>query len=81
MIKKFIDKLLGTSLGGKGGRPSFGKRQEVGPQEHGIAVAGFDPETPLPKTKSSPREKNNRGTLAGRGPSVTTLTAAAPRRA
>ena len=36
MIKKFIDKLLGTSLGGKGGRPSFGKRQEVGPQEHGI---------------------------------------------
>ena len=30
MIKKFIDKLLGTSLGGKGGRPSFGKRQEVG---------------------------------------------------
>ena len=36
MIKKFIDKLLGNSLGGKGGRPSFGKRQEVGPQEHGI---------------------------------------------
>jgi poly(A) polymerase len=36
MIKKFIDKLLGTSLGGTGGKPSFGKRQEVGPQEHGI---------------------------------------------
>jgi poly(A) polymerase len=36
MIKKFIDKLLGKSPGGKGGRPNFGKRQEVGPQEHGI---------------------------------------------
>ena len=36
MIKKFIDKLFGTSVSGKGGRPSFGKRQEVGPQEHGI---------------------------------------------
>ena len=33
-------------------------------QEHGIAVAGFDPETPLPKTKSSPREENNRGVVA-----------------
>jgi poly(A) polymerase len=33
MIKKFIDKLLG---GGKGGKPNFGKRREVGPQEHGI---------------------------------------------
>ena len=36
MIKKFIDKLLGKDPGGKGGRPSFGKRQEIGPQEHGI---------------------------------------------
>ncbi|MDB5883326.1 MAG: polynucleotide adenylyltransferase PcnB, partial [Ramlibacter sp.] len=36
MIKKFIDKLFGISPGGKSGRPSFGKRQEVGPQEHGI---------------------------------------------
>ncbi|MRD47803.1 polynucleotide adenylyltransferase PcnB [Caenimonas koreensis DSM 17982] len=36
MIKKFIDKLLGKSASGKGGRPDFGKRQEVGPQEHGI---------------------------------------------
>jgi poly(A) polymerase len=34
MIKKFIDKLLGKPEGGK--KPSFGKRQEVGPQEHGI---------------------------------------------
>ncbi|MGE4241111.1 polynucleotide adenylyltransferase PcnB [Ramlibacter sp.] len=31
MIKKFIDKLLGT-----GPKPKFGKRQEVGPDEHGI---------------------------------------------
>ena len=31
MIKKFIDKLLGS-----GTKPRFGKRQEVGPQEHGI---------------------------------------------
>jgi poly(A) polymerase len=30
MIKKFIDKLLGTA------KPKFGKRQEVGPEEHGI---------------------------------------------
>ena len=36
MIKKFIDKLLGKTSGSKGGRPDFGKRQEVGPQEHGI---------------------------------------------
>jgi len=36
MIKKFIDKLLGKSPGGKGGKPSFGKRQDVGPTEHGI---------------------------------------------
>jgi NADH-quinone oxidoreductase subunit E len=33
-------------------------------QEHGIAVAGFDPETPLPKTRPSPREENNRGVVA-----------------
>jgi poly(A) polymerase len=36
MIKRFIDKLLGKSEGGKTGKPNFGKRQEVGPQEHGI---------------------------------------------
>jgi poly(A) polymerase len=36
MIKKFIDKLLGKSPGGKGSKPNFGKRQEVGPHEHGI---------------------------------------------
>ena len=35
MIKRFIDKLL-AKAGGKGGKPNFGKRQEVGPQEHGI---------------------------------------------
>jgi NADH-quinone oxidoreductase subunit E len=33
-------------------------------QEHGIAVAGFDPETPLPKSKPSPREENKRGPVA-----------------
>jgi poly(A) polymerase len=32
MIKKFIANLFGNSTG----RPNFGKRQEVGPQEHGI---------------------------------------------
>ncbi len=36
MIKKFIDKLLGKSGAGKSSKPSFGKRREVGPQEHGI---------------------------------------------
>jgi poly(A) polymerase len=36
MIKRFIDKLLGKSESGKTGKPNFGKRQEVGPQEHGI---------------------------------------------
>jgi poly(A) polymerase len=36
MIKRFIDKLLGKSESGKPGKPNFGKRQEVGPQEHGI---------------------------------------------
>jgi poly(A) polymerase len=33
MIKKFIDRLLGA---GKPARPDFGKRREVGPEEHGI---------------------------------------------
>jgi poly(A) polymerase len=42
MIKKFIDKLLGKTPGAKGGRPSFGKRQEVGPQEHGIDASLVD---------------------------------------
>jgi poly(A) polymerase len=32
MIKKFIDRLLG----GAGTKPRFGKRQEIGPQEHQI---------------------------------------------
>jgi poly(A) polymerase len=32
MIKKFIDKLLGST----GRKPKFGKRQEVGPEVHGI---------------------------------------------
>ncbi len=42
MIKRFIDKLLGKSAAGKGGRPNFGKRQEVGPQEHGIDASLVD---------------------------------------
>ncbi|ROZ69705.1 polynucleotide adenylyltransferase PcnB [Ramlibacter sp. WS9] len=42
MIKKFIDKLFGTAASGKGGKPNFGKRQEVGPQEHGIDPALVD---------------------------------------
>jgi poly(A) polymerase len=33
MIKKFIESLL---AGGAGRKPKFGKRQEIGPQEHGI---------------------------------------------
>jgi len=33
MIKRFIDKLLGTN---KPARPDFGKRREIGPEEHGI---------------------------------------------
>jgi poly(A) polymerase len=33
MIKRFIDKLLGS---GKPARPDFGKRREIGPGEHGI---------------------------------------------
>jgi len=38
MIKKFIDKLLGKSAAGtaKGGKVSFGKRQEITAAEHGI---------------------------------------------
>ena len=38
MIKTFIDKLLGKHAGnaGKGKRPHFGKRQELGPEVHGI---------------------------------------------
>src|SRR3569832_2480578 len=33
MIKRFIDKLLGSN---KPARPDFGKRREIGPEEHGI---------------------------------------------
>ncbi len=40
MIKKFIDKLLGAAGGGK--KPKFGKRHEIGPQEHGINPALVD---------------------------------------
>ena len=42
MIKRFIDRLLGNSEGAKGRKPSFGKRREVGPQEHGIDPALVD---------------------------------------
>jgi poly(A) polymerase len=42
MIKKFIANLFGSATGAKAGRPSFGKRQEVGPQEHGIDPALVD---------------------------------------
>jgi poly(A) polymerase len=40
MIKKFFDRLLEATGGGK--KPRFGKRQEVGPQEHGIDPALVD---------------------------------------
>ena len=37
MIKRFIDKLLGKSpSAGKGGKPQFGKREEVRVEAHGI---------------------------------------------
>ena len=37
MIKKFIDKLLGKSTPGTaGGKPHFGKREEVPASVHGI---------------------------------------------
>jgi poly(A) polymerase len=39
MIKRFIDKLLGS---GKPARPDFGKRREIGPEEHGIDPALVD---------------------------------------
>ena len=41
MIKKFIDKLLGKSAGAIN-KSRFGKRQEVGPEEHGIDPALVD---------------------------------------
>ena len=38
MIKKFIDKLLDKAgvATSRGKKPKFGKREEVGPQAHGI---------------------------------------------
>ena len=37
MIKKFIDKLLGSATAARRAKaPKFGKREEVGPAEHGI---------------------------------------------
>src|SRR6478609_4871227 len=41
MIKKFIDKLLGKTSGASS-KNRFGKRQEVGPEEHGINPALVD---------------------------------------
>ena len=41
MIKKFIDKLLGISSSASN-KSRFGKRQEVGPEEHGINPALVD---------------------------------------
>ena len=41
MIKKFIDKLLGKSSSAND-KSRFGKRQEVGPEEHGINPALVD---------------------------------------
>ena len=41
MIKKFIDKLLGKSSASSS-KSRFGKRQEVGPEEHGINPALVD---------------------------------------
>src|SRR6187549_1744247 len=41
MIKKFIDKLLGKSSG-SASKNRFGKRKEVGPEEHGIDPALVD---------------------------------------
>ncbi len=41
MIKKFIDKLLGKSAS-SASKNRFGKRQEVGPEEHGINPALVD---------------------------------------
>ena len=41
MIKKFIDKLLGKSASATH-KSRFGKRQEVGPEEHGIDPALVD---------------------------------------
>jgi poly(A) polymerase len=40
MIKKFIESLLGGGSSRK--QPKFGKRQEIGPQEHGIDPALVD---------------------------------------
>lgn len=40
MIKKFIDRLLGAGAAGR--KPNFGKRQEIGSQEHGIDASLVD---------------------------------------
>jgi NADH-quinone oxidoreductase subunit E len=39
-------------------------------QDHGIAVADFDPETPITKTKPSPREERQPSTTSGKVASV-----------
>jgi poly(A) polymerase len=42
MIKRFLDRLLGKPDVGAGRIPNLGRRQEVGPQEHGIDPALVD---------------------------------------
>ena len=53
MIKKFIDKLLGKSTPGtSGGKPHFGKREEVPASVHGINPELVDRRAPMWCTRS-----------------------------
>jgi len=57
----FRDDRPGPLADGAAGPPSL--RGVTLAQEHGIAVAGFDPDTPLTKTKEAPREERKRDGL------------------
>jgi NADH-quinone oxidoreductase subunit E len=60
----FAETREGALADGPAGPPTL--RGVTLAQEYGIAVADFDPETPLPKTKPSPREERRQSTPTGK---------------
>src|SRR3954451_8415789 len=60
----FAETREGALADGPAGPPTL--RGVTLAQEYGVAVADFDPETPLPKTKPSPREERRQSTPTGK---------------
>ena len=80
----FADERDGAIADGPAGAPTL--RGVALAQEHGVAVADFNPDTPITKTKPSPREERKSEPTVARvarivpTPSSTPLVSAATRR-